>query len=754
MYNVIAELEGWDKRYLDYTSHHPSSHKAAVVRTLVHRKENLLSDDDVKQAEHDHLTTALLENGYPSSFLERHSISPKNNKITDEEPSQPKGFATLPYVKGTTERIRKVLTANNIKCCMRPEVTLRHVLSHPKDRVVADKKAGIVYSIPCGECDVKYIGETGRSLKTRRSEHISAVRHLNAKKSALAEHANNTGHSIDWAATSVVATETKSQQRKWLEACQIAKGKNILFNRDKDIEETQIWDSPNDTREVALYVETKNGKVEGPQHAPFVLPHRWTYDTLKSCIEDYVINRLKIDAKLKCIYYKKSGKSRQVVAIKSDHDIPALLAEYPLKTKGGKLSRKAMMVMAVDLEMDGMTATKTPDKPKLHFDLTDDGNNITPRRSPRLMAIRSSTNTCKEKQQTSKCIDLFLFEVSKTNKGEPKLSKTASVLHDISPDVTLEELKCLLRQSETSGSVMFAPSAGLYWLRKGSKQMVELKTDNDFFSCKEEYKDATKDKKLSCIRIACAAIDLNGTFTGNRSAVDRPAQRGLEYSQQSIEAREQQLVQAASKVPDTKTSNDIWNDVHCDLGKSAGVGEEPNWEEYIDLIGVPPKKRRERSGSAAESPETSTDDLLKAMMIQNQRSTEVFQTSLLAILANQQVQSPMFTDKISPQLTSTPIFMSSAKVPNATLADSSSPVKRCYEEKKDIAAYSHVEVINFLDDNNLHLFVPKFVEAEVDGPLLASLCHPYLGASILQGMGIGGEDGEAIVEAIRKEMKQ
>ncbi|KXJ13278.1 hypothetical protein AC249_AIPGENE15642 [Exaiptasia diaphana] len=213
--------------------HRGRSKGAVVIRTLVHRKENLLSDDDVKQAEQEHLTIALLENGYHSSFFERHSISPKNNKITDEEPSQPKGFATLPYVKGSTERIRKVLTANNIKSCMRPEVTLRHVLSHPKDRVVADKKAGIVYSIPCGECDIKYIGETGRSLKTRRSEHISAVKHLNAKKSALAEHANNTGHSIDRAATSVVATETKSQQRKWMEGCQIAKGKNILFNRDK-----------------------------------------------------------------------------------------------------------------------------------------------------------------------------------------------------------------------------------------------------------------------------------------------------------------------------------------------------------------------------------------------------------------------------------------------------------------------------------------------------------------------------------------
>ena len=121
---------------------------------------------------------------------------------------------------------------------------------------------------------------------------------------------------------------------------------------------------------------------------------------------------------------------------------------------------------------------------------------------------------------------------------------------------------------------------------------------------------------------------------------------------------ELELVQAVSKNPGTKTSNDTWNDVHCDLvrdlekkgtivrysirhlklwtdlivdGKSAGVGDEPNWEEFIDIIGVPPKKRRDKS---VGSPETSTDDFLKAMMIQNQKNTEVFQTSLLAILAS------------------------------------------------------------------------------------------------------------------------
>lgn len=125
--------------------------------------------------------------------------------------------------------------------------------------------------------------------------------------------------------------------------------------------------------------------------------------------------------------------------------------------------------------------------------------------------------------------------------------------------------------------------------------------------------------------------------------MNRPAKRSLEYSPGSIDEQELQLVQGASNV---KTSNDIWNDVHCDLvrelekkgiitrynvrhlklwidlivkGKSAGVGNEPNWEKFIDIIGVPPKKRRE------------------TFILQNQTNTEVFQTSLLAILANQQV---------------------------------------------------------------------------------------------------------------------
>lgn len=35
---------------------------------------------------------------------------------------------------------------------------------------------------------------------------------------------------------------------------------------------------------------------------------------------------------------------------------------------------------------------------------------------------------------------------------------------------------------------MFNPAKGLYWLRKGKKQLVSLKSPEDLQTCKDEYK--------------------------------------------------------------------------------------------------------------------------------------------------------------------------------------------------------------------------------------------------------------------------
>lgn len=129
--------------------------------------------------------------------------------------------------------------------------------------------------------------------------------------------------------------------------------------------------------------------------------------------------------------------------------------------------------------------------------------------------------------------------------------------------------------------------------------------------------------------------------------------------------------EAVSNPSKISKSNDVWNDTHCSLvrelekkgnlyryshrhlsvwtdeivaGNSNGIYEEPEWEKFIDVVGIPPKERRSSSKYTPKGDEktsSSTDDLIKAMLVQNQqrmeletKRTEVFQTSLLALLAN------------------------------------------------------------------------------------------------------------------------
>jgi len=100
-------------------------------------------------------------------------------------------------------------------------------------------------------------------------------------------------------------------------------------------------------------------------------------------------------------------------------------------------------------------------------------------------------------------MDVFLFQITKTNKGDIRLSKTTTLIR-VATDVSLVDLKALVRaQSE---SVMYTPARGFFWLRKGAKQLVELKSDEDLQNCKSDY--AQGGKPATGIRIACSSLDL------------------------------------------------------------------------------------------------------------------------------------------------------------------------------------------------------------------------------------------------------
>ena len=56
---------------------------------------------------------------------------------------------------------------------------------------------GVVYRVPCLNCNEVYVGQTGRDFEVRLKEHKSAVR-LENSNNACAKHSLNNNHMIDW----------------------------------------------------------------------------------------------------------------------------------------------------------------------------------------------------------------------------------------------------------------------------------------------------------------------------------------------------------------------------------------------------------------------------------------------------------------------------------------------------------------------------------------------------------------------------
>jgi len=155
-------------------------------------------------------------------------------------------MVVVPYIEGLSEKLSRVYRKHNISCAMKPHTTIRSLLVHPKDKIEKGKTCGVVYQIPCSNCNKVYIGETSRQLDTRCKEHKDDVqKHTQGVStrsqrktsatvlhtSALTDHAAATSHVIDWTNIDIKAKEDNLMKRIIKEAICIRKTKNNM-NRD------------------------------------------------------------------------------------------------------------------------------------------------------------------------------------------------------------------------------------------------------------------------------------------------------------------------------------------------------------------------------------------------------------------------------------------------------------------------------------------------------------------------------------------
>ncbi|CAH3139990.1 unnamed protein product, partial [Porites evermanni] len=142
-------------RLLDQSSYNPTSHKATTIRTLTRRAQ------------------------------------------VDQTNSGPVTTATTPYIRGTSETIARILQPYNIRVAQKPITTLRRLLTNVKDKDKLEDRQGAVYKIKCCDCHASYIGETGRKLGTRLTEHKRATSNGDVNNH-IAEHHLKTKHQIYW----------------------------------------------------------------------------------------------------------------------------------------------------------------------------------------------------------------------------------------------------------------------------------------------------------------------------------------------------------------------------------------------------------------------------------------------------------------------------------------------------------------------------------------------------------------------------
>ena len=152
-----------------------------------------------------------------------------------------KPLVVFPYVQGVTERVIRILAPHG-KVTTKPGKSLKkNMLVKPKDRWEKKSNAGLVYQYEC-KCKKVYIGETGRSLKTRESEHKMAIRNGDENHSGISKHVLETGHTILWDEVQILAYETNWRKRKIKEGIFIAKTNcNLLLNTKPGIPMNNVY---------------------------------------------------------------------------------------------------------------------------------------------------------------------------------------------------------------------------------------------------------------------------------------------------------------------------------------------------------------------------------------------------------------------------------------------------------------------------------------------------------------------------------
>jgi hypothetical protein len=187
----------------------------------------------------------LLDNDYPIDLIfntirERlrclfSKQSRKQSDDTNKSDNVKTSWFTIPYLPNVSEKFNNILRNSDTRLSFFSLNKLRKFIKVQKDPLPSSAISNVVYKISCCSCNASYVGQTGRQIKTRVSEHKNHIRRNNPTPSVITDHRMQYNHDFDWNNVEILDHERYYYKRLVSEMLHIGKQVNGL-NLQSDTE--------------------------------------------------------------------------------------------------------------------------------------------------------------------------------------------------------------------------------------------------------------------------------------------------------------------------------------------------------------------------------------------------------------------------------------------------------------------------------------------------------------------------------------
>ncbi|XP_044754438.1 uncharacterized protein LOC123313564 [Coccinella septempunctata] len=230
-------------RVLNFNSKHTITQKINIINNLKNRALKL-SSPEFHRDNLNQIKAILQKNDYPTKIIEKIIYRESREQIQEDNMIENKKFYALTYVEGLSEQIRRNILSLGVDVAFRSENTNRKLFTKIKSTTPKELLSNVIYKICCKDCQSTYVGQTGRYLKDRISEHerdsLNILNPLKKKKdnnTALAEHVSNTLHSFDFNIDSIkILGHQKILKKRLLHEMISIKQDEKSINRRTDID--------------------------------------------------------------------------------------------------------------------------------------------------------------------------------------------------------------------------------------------------------------------------------------------------------------------------------------------------------------------------------------------------------------------------------------------------------------------------------------------------------------------------------------